>query len=140
VKRIVVDILDDARPYVEVSRVVAGAYWSPTHNAEYGVQVSMGDTSKHERSDAGDLRTERGFSYKKISLDLNQMPSSDRATMWDIYRRNGMSKPLFFSLTPQSLDAGEEQTFSLYGKLSQQSSIRYQFANQYNTSIELEEI
>lgn len=140
VKKLVIDILDEGKPYFEVSRVVAGAYWTPLNNAEYGVQLTMMDTSKHERSDAGDLRTERGLMYKKISLDLSLMPAEDRNVIWNISRINGMTKPLFLSLTPEVSDTVEEQTFSLYGKLSQQSSLRYQFANQFNTSIELEEI
>jgi hypothetical protein len=140
VKKVVVDLVDTGNSYIEAARVVAGAYWSPINNADYGAQLTMVDTSKHERSDAGDLRTERGYMHKKINLDLSVMPAEDRNVIWSISRINGMSKPMLLSLTPEVGDATEEQTFSLYGKLSQQSSIRYQFANQYNTTIELEEI
>lgn len=140
VKKIVIDLVDTAASYIEAARVVVGPYWTPANNADYGVQLTMNDLSKHERSDAGDLRTERGAMFKKVSLDLSLMPAEDRNVIWNISRINGMSKPLFFSLSPQSSDAVEEQTFNLYGKLSQQSSIRYQFVNQYSTAIELEEI
>jgi hypothetical protein len=139
VKKIVIDLVDTANTYIEAARVVAGAYWTPVNNAEYGVQLTMVDTSRHERSDAGDLRTERGYMNKKINLDLSVMPAEDRNVIWSI-ARNGMSKPMFLSLTPEISDATEEQTYTLYGKLTQQSNIRYQFANQFNTSIELEEI
>jgi len=141
VKKLVIDIVDTGSTYIEAARLVVGAYWSPLNNAEHGaVQITMADLSKHERSDAGDLRTDRGAMFKKISLDLSLMPAEDRNIIWNISRINGMSRPVFFSLTPQSTDAVEEQVFSLYGKLSQQGGIRYQFANQYNTSIEIEEI
>jgi hypothetical protein len=142
VKKIVIDLVDTSSPlgYVEAARVVAGAYWTPLNNADYGVQLTMADASKHERSDAGDLRTDRGSMYKQISLDLTLMPAEDRNVIWNISRINGMSRPLFFSLSPEVDDEVEEQTYSVYGKLSQQSSLRYQFANQHNTSIELEEI
>ena len=140
VTKIVIDLVDTASTYVEAARVVAGSYWTPLNNAEYGVQITMNDLSKHERTDAGDLRTDRGAMFKKISLDLTLMPAEDRNIVWNISRINGMSKPLFFSLSPESPDSVEEQTFNLYGKLSQQSGIRFQFANQFSTSIELEEI
>ena len=140
VKKIVVELVDTEKPYIEASKVVAGAYWTPLNNADYGVQITMADTSKHERSEAGDLRTERGAMYKKISLDLTLMPAEDRNVIWNILRINGMTKPLFFSLSPDVGDKVEEQTYSLYGKLSQQSSIHYRFANQFSTSIELEEV
>lgn len=140
ITKVVIDIVDSAKAYIEAARIVVGSYWSPLNNSEYGVQITMSDLSKHERSDAGDLRTDRGAMFKKINLDLALMPAEDRNIVWNILRINGMSKPLFFSLSPQATDAVEEQTFNLYGKLSQQSSIRYQFANQFNTSIELEEI
>jgi hypothetical protein len=139
VKKIVIDLVDTANTYVEAARVVVGAYWTPVNNAEYGIQLTMVDTSRHERSDAGDLRTERGYMNKKINLDLSVMPAEDRNVIWSI-ARNGMSKPMFLSLTPEISDATEEQTYTLYGKLTQQSNIRYQFANQFDTSIELEEI
>lgn len=142
VEKLVIDIVDtdNALGYIEAARIVSGAYWSPLLNADYGVQLTMADMSKHERSDAGDLRTDRGAMYKKISLDLTLMPADDRNVIWNMSRINGMSKPIFFSLSPESADSVEEQTYQVYGKLSQQSSIRYQFANQFNTSIELEEI
>lgn len=142
VKKVVIDIVDtgNALGYIEAARVVAGTYWSPENNADYGVQVTMNDMSKHERSDAGDMRTERGAMFKKVSLDLAMMPAVDRNAVWTISKTNGMYKPVFFSLSPASSDAMEEQTFQLYGKAAQQGSVRYQFDNQYNTTIELEEI
>lgn len=142
VKKLVIDIVDSSNRlgYIESARIVTGAYWSPLNNADYGAQLSMVDLSKHERSDAGDLRTDRGSMHKKLSLDLTLMPAEDRNIIWDISRINGMSKPLFLSLSPESGDVLEEQTFQIYGKLTQQSSIRYQFANQFNTSLDLEEV
>lgn len=142
VGKIVIDIVDSSNTlgYVEASRVVVGSYWTPTYNADYGVEVSPVDMSKHERSDAGDLRTERGALYKTLRVDLSFMPAADRASLWNLLKTNGLSKPLFFSLSPEVSDSSEESLFQVYGKQSRQTSIRYQFANQFSASLELEEI
>jgi hypothetical protein len=142
VKKIVIDVDDSSNPlgYIECSRLVTGSYWEPVYNAEYGVEVGAGDLSKHERSDAGDLRTDRGAIYKTMSLDLNYMPAADRNAMWRILRGNGMSRPVYLSLVPQAQDAFEEQMFQIYGKLSRTSAMKYQFMNQYSSTLEIEEI
>jgi hypothetical protein len=141
-EKIVVDIADTLNPlgYIEVSKIVTGAYWSPVINTEYGVQVGVQDNSRHERSDAGDLRSDRGVMFKTLSFDLSLMPAGDRNIMWNIIRGKGMSRPVFVSITPEATDSMEEQIFQIYGKLSKQGAIKYQFMNQYSTTIEIEEV
>lgn len=142
VQKVVIDINDVSNPlgYIECSRIVAGPYWEPVNNADFGVEVNAADTSKHERSDAGDLRTDRGTVYKTMSLDLNFMPAQDRNALWKILRGNGMFRPVYLSLVPKATDAFEEQVFQIYGKLSRSSALKYQFVNQYSSSLEIEEI
>jgi len=142
VKKIVVDIADTANSlgYIEAARLVVGAYWSPVNNVEYGVKLSVEEGSKHERSDAGDLHTDRGCVYKTLSFDLSLMPTTDRDVLWKVLRLNGMSKALYVQLTPESSDASEEQMFQIYGKLSRQSSIAYTFLNQFATQLQIEEV
>lgn len=141
-QKIVLDIDDNSNPlgYVEAGRIVAGTHWSPVINVEYGVQATVVDTSKQERSDAGDLRTDRGTQHKVVSFDLSLMPSVDRNSLWNILRGSGSHTPVFMSLTPSSDDSIEEQIFQVYGKISRQAAIKYQFANQFSTSLEIEEV
>lgn len=142
VKKIVITLSDPNNPsnYLQAARVVAGVYWSPENNCEYGAEVTYGDMSKQERSDAGDLRTDRGPRYKTLSVDVTMMPKADRNRMWRIFGANGMTYPLFFSLVPGDADTMEEQIYQVYGKLSKLSSMRYQFINQFNTKLDIEEI
>lgn len=143
VKKILVTLTDNANPngYIEAARCVCGSYWEPQINCEYGVEIGAGDMSKHERSDAGDLRTDRGPRYKILNVDLSLMPNTDRNQMWRILLGNGMSRPIYFSLLPDSSDDPQgEQIYQVYGKLTKGSSIKFQFLNQFNTSLELEEI
>jgi hypothetical protein len=141
-EKLVIDIVDNTNTlgYIEASRVICGSYWSPTYNAEYGVQVGITDNSKQERTDAGDLRTDRGTIAKTLSFDVSFLTSQDRNKVYNILRGNGLFRPIYVSLTPEADDPTEEQVFQIYGKMSRQGSIKYQFINQFSSTIEIEEL
>lgn len=140
-KKLVIDI-EDVIPagYLEASRLVCGTYWEPVYNAEYGTTVGIVDTSKHERTDAGDLRTDRGTIHKTLSFDLAVMPKEDRDALYNIIRGNGMFKPMYVSLTPESEDEVGEQVFQIYGKVSRNSTLRWVNFNQFSTQLDIEEL
>lgn len=143
VTKLVIDIVDTANQsgYVELARIVTGHYWTPVVNAEYGsVSIGLDETSTHERSDAGDLRTERGVMSRNLTFGLTYMTADDRDHLWRILRTNGMSKPMYVSISPQSSDVGDEQIFMIYGKLAKQSVIQYTYMNQYANTVQIEEI
>jgi hypothetical protein len=142
VKTITVDIVDTSNPlgYIEAGRIVAGNAWSPANNAQVGVVLTAHDNSVHTRTDAGELRTDRGAQFKGIVLSLNLLPPSDRNTIWNMVRGNGMARPMYFSLTPESTDSAEEQTYQLFGKLTKNGALTYRFVGVSSTALELEEI
>lgn len=142
VRKLLIDLVDTTNTlgYLEAARIVTGAYWSPVNNCEYGAEVSVVDTSKNERSDAGDLRTDRGTLHKTLSLDVTMMPNTDRNTLWNILRGSGIYRPIYLSLTPENSDSTEEQAYQVYGKWARQASIRYQFLNQFSAQLEIEEV
>ena len=143
IKKMVVDIDDSTNQqgFVEASRAIAGPYWSPVYNVQHGaLRISAEDTSKHDRTDAGDLLTDRGVLYKAISLDLSLMPAVDRNIVWQILRGNSMAKPVFLSVTPESDDPSEEQMYTIYGKLTKGSALTYQMYNQSSVPLNIEEI
>ncbi len=142
-RKVVITLTDASNPdgYIEAARLVTGTYWTPERNVEYdSPKVSLQDDSKHSRSEAGDLMTERGIVYRKLAFDLSVMSNADRDSVWRILRTNGMSKPLFVSLTPDSTDVIDEQIYMIYGKLSSLSAMQYKFMGQYATSFQIEEI
>lgn len=143
-RRLEVIIVDtsNASGYVECARLVCGAYWSPANNPPMeSVHMGMTELSKHERSDAGDLFTDRGPLYKTLTFNLQYLPSgTDRDNFWRITRGNGMTRPVYVSLTPDSTDALEEQMFQVYGKLSRQSEVTYQYMGQFAGQLQIEEI
>ena len=142
IKELVIDIEDPDNPlgYVEASRLVCGAYWSPEYNASVGASITPVDTSTHFRNAAGDLLTDAGTKHRSQVFDLSTMSASDRAMLWSIVRGNGMPKPMLFSLYPDHEDSALEQAHQMYCKLSSAKAIVTPISLRYNSTIELEEV
>lgn len=137
---ILITDLDNTSGYMEAGRLIVGNYWSPTYNAEAGATLGIVDTSKNERADSGELRTDRGTIHKTLSFEMNYLTNADRNQMYGIMR-NGIYKPMFVCLTPESVDdTMGEQIHQLYGKMTRTSALKYQLLGQFSTSLELEEI
>jgi hypothetical protein len=135
----IIDIADisNSAGYVDCSRLVTGAYWSPVKNAAYGVTNSVDDGSKNSRNDAGDLQTDRFPSSDNLKFDLKFMPTTDRARINQIMRSVGVSRPLFVSLYPDADDPLLQQDVMIYGK-RQNSSLSFAGMNYYDTSLTIE--
>lgn len=127
--------------YIECSRLVVGAYWSPRFNTSFGLSSSTKDLSGHERSESGDLVTNRGIKYNSISFDLKWLDPSDRHQLTSILKGGGLSTALLVSLFPNnSEDWAKEQNFQIYGKLPQLADISHPIFGIYSSQIEIEEI
>lgn len=142
IKKLVLDIVDTSNPsgYIEMSRMVSGAYWSPANNAELDPKLEVMESATHERNDAGDLFTDIGYISKKIEFSLAVMTSADKNSVMNILRGNGMARPVFLSLMPANEDSSTEQHYQIYGKLSNQATIGLPNWNLYNTTIQIEEV
>jgi hypothetical protein len=143
IRKLVIDIADstNSNGYVEVGRIVCGPYWSPAINAEYGAQAVPIDSSTHQRTDAGDLFTNRGFRSKALSFDMGSMTAADRIRVWDIFVTNGKTRPLFLSLSPQNNDDPTlEQQNQVYGKLNDTSAVAFKTLGVFATKIDIEEV
>ena len=130
--------------FIEVSRLIPGDYWSPKYNTGYGMESGIKDLSEHVRTEGGDLLTRRGPRFKTLNFDLQWLANTDRKEMTKILLGNGMSKPLFVSLFPDSTgvddDFQREGIHQLYGKMVQVPGVSYTSFEVYTTSRELEEV
>lgn len=142
VQNLRIDIVDTTNPqgYIECSRIVCGAYWSPVYNAGYGMSVTYADNSVNERSDAGDYITTIGTRHKVIPVDMSNMLATDRTKFISLIRGNGKSKPIFLSIFPNDVDTEKEQTYQIYGKMSQISAIAFSNPLLYTSQLDIEEI
>lgn len=141
-RKVVIDIADPDNPagYVEAARLVAGGYWSPAVNADYGASATPQDSSTQTRTDAGELRTERGPRSNRIALSMGSLEPADRAAFWRLMRSNGLSRPMFFSLFPESDDPELEQAHQVYGKLAAMAAVTIPQYSTYAAPCEIEEI
>jgi hypothetical protein len=142
VKKLVIDIDDSTNPagYVEVSRLVCGAYWSPQYNFDRNAPITPVDNSTHYRNGAGDLLTDIGTRHRKQTLNLSFLSPADRAAMWNILVGNGMPKPILISLYPDDVDALLEQTHQLYCKLMTTGAMSSPSFRRFANSLDLEEV
>lgn len=126
--------------YLEFSRLVIGAYWSPKYNTGFGLSTTPKDMSEHSRSESGDIITNRGARYNTLNFDLKYMDAADRTEFTKITRGSGLPSALFISLFPDDDDPAKEQGHQIYGKLSQLGGISHPMYSIYSTTIDIEEV
>ena len=127
--------------YVEVSRLIVGDYWTPTYNTSFGLMSAPKSLSSTMRTESGDLVTNRGIQYNTMSFDLTWLTPADRLVFTKIIKSNGINKPLLISLFPDaSEDFDKEQTFQIYGKLTQVPDLTHPMFSMYSSKVEIEEI
>ncbi len=135
-----VDIADpgNLQGYVEAACLVAGPYWSPKYNAS-GASFTSVDTTELYRNGAGGQGAEAGYTYRKLPVELELMPPSDRAAFVNIVR-NSRAYPILISVYPEVADLALERDHMIYGRRVKDSEMSIQYALAYSTTIEVEEI
>lgn len=141
VGQLVIDLADpdNAAGYIEASRLVAGAYWSPTNNVDWSPKLTVEDSTTNTRNDAGDLITDRGTRYRTLAVNLSWMTPADRDQFMSILRGSGLAQPVFVSLFPGSPDPLQEQQFQIWGKLSDLGALVHNFVANYTGPITIQE-
>lgn len=103
--------------YIDCSRIVCGAYWSPQYNVDRsGLNITVTDSSQTARTDNGDLLSEQGFVYDELSFNLGVVADADRNTLVDIMRTYGITKNIAVSVFPDGTNTRQEQIHTVYGK------------------------
>jgi hypothetical protein len=141
-QKLVIDVVDvdNTAAYVEAARLITGAYWEPGINPDFGPSIAPKSNTKHQRTDAGDLRTERRPVSRSLKLNLGMIAAgADRARVYDILRGNGMTKPVFLSLFPENAEPALEQAHQLWGKLND-SVVSHPTYGIFAAPLEIEEI
>ena len=140
---LMIEIVDfqNTNNYIEASRLITGKYWSPTYNTEYGLGVSLVDTSETNRSEAGDLITTMGIVYKTMNFNLNFLTKTDRDELVKIMRQRGKRRAMFVSLFPENADDWEkEEVYQIYCKLSDSVPINHPYFEFFSSNMVLEEV
>lgn len=100
--------------FIEVSRIVAGAYFSPQYGARLGAGVGFEDLTLNDKTDSGNVVIDRRPVSKIIEVELPALSTDEREQMQEIVRRNSRHTPVFISGIKSNTGA-IGQDFSIYG-------------------------
>ncbi|OBV41702.1 hypothetical protein, partial [Janthinobacterium psychrotolerans] len=126
--------------YIEISRLVAGNYWSPENNAEYGASLQLQDSTEVYRTAAGTAKTAVGTTSDKLAINLAHLTAPDRARLMRILRECGPVRPLLFSLFPEHADPVLEQDHMLYGRVANLDAVSTPYYETYAAPLQIEGI
>jgi hypothetical protein len=139
VKRLEIYLVDtsNAAGYIDCARIVAGPYWEPSVQADYGVTPQTVDTTDSRRNDAGDLIPDAGTLHDHLELDLKMMDETDRAGLMRIMRSVGTRGNIFLSVLPGNGLSVQEQDHMIYGK-RQNAGVPFDFYNSFSNKLVVE--
>ncbi|MFA7241087.1 MAG: hypothetical protein WC091_13340 [Sulfuricellaceae bacterium] len=89
--------------YIEASRLIIGAGWSPEANISLGCIFFWEERGLQKRAGDGFLRSEAGAKFRKIGFGLEWLSEGDRKFFAEMAFRLGTSKDFLVSVYP---DAG----------------------------------
>lgn len=142
VKRMVVTLTDPGslQGYLEAAFLVAGPYWSPTYNAEYGAGMVPVDSTENYRTAAGNLKSDGGTMSRKVPFNLPYMVPSDRTAAVNIIRSCGKRWPVLLDVFPQNADLELQRDHLIYGKFPDLSETKITMLDRYAMPVQVEEI
>lgn len=126
--------------FIEAARIVAGDSVSMQYGMDYGSNVEFNDLTQTSRTDGGNAIVDRRPVAKSISLDLSALNASDRATMQQIVRRNGLHTPVFISAYESALNTSMKTDFRIYGYFKDLNGISLDNAVYSSQKLTVEEI
>jgi len=135
-----IDIVDTAnlQGYIEAAWLVTGKYWAPFYNAS-GASRSAIDSTISSLTGAGDTVSQIGTIANEISIDLEWLAPTDRATVEDMLD-NSIGYAVFLSAYPGSDDLKLEARNTGYCTRVGDSEVAWAFASIYNTKIKFRSI
>lgn len=126
--------------HIETSRVIAGKYWSPVINAQYGMGLTFMDASEHKTSATSDLHTTIKTRKRKLKFSLANMRETDRANIVRMMRSNGKGYPFYLSLFPDDSNNELERDYEGWWKLSDVTEMMLEFMDLQNIQFEILEM
>lgn len=137
---IIVTSASNPDSYMEISRIVTGAVWSPEFGFQKGATAGYVDTTKSSRTDSGNSFVDRGIISREIRLDLGTLRASDRAALDQIFRSTGEHFPIYLSMYSGSATESEEVGGQIYGRFSKPSILKVTVPGFYQSAFNVEEI
>lgn len=139
VRRIEIDIVDSSNPtgYIDCARIVAGAFFEPVINAQYGAAFEPVDSTQSSRNDAGDLVSTAGVVYDEGTLELKHLEPDDRAAVYSIIKGAGTHRNIYLSLLPLADDERQTHDHIIFGK-RRRRPMKFDFFDAWSTQVEID--
>ena len=137
-----IDIDNPTNPagYIEASRLVVGARWSPKYNFSWGVNLSWEGGGKPSRAEDGSKRSELGVTWRRLGFSLDWLTETDRAEFAEMARRLNISTDFLVCAYPGAGNFREEH-YTLLGKFARTPGIAHPHLGRFSSnSVEIEEI
>lgn len=111
---------DESNPaaYLQIKRLLIGAYFEPLVNVEYGIELGWSEDSTQTRTLGSTLPTDRRGQWRVMSGNLGGLNSGERAVFFEMTRELGLSREFFISVFPEQGGA-TERDYSMLGKFDQ---------------------
>lgn len=109
--RITIDDAVNPDRFIQIQRIFAGYYYSPVFNASYNPQLTWVDSAEHRRTESGSVNTIGGNLYRRLTIDLGYLDSSDRSDLTLKALKSGKASEVFISLYPNrgGIDEAEHE-------------------------------
>lgn len=137
-RRVVIDLRDPERDFLDISRLVIGTAFIPRYSSSYGSGFGVLDTTTNTRAASGDIRTSAGPRRAVLNLDLNVIDAADRHLAARILRA-GIGRRHFVAEVTQSPDVSLRQDYMLYGVLRSLSDMPFVAPGLHSTQYQFEE-
>lgn len=114
-----VELADGSHPsgYLEAKRLLLGAYFEPSINAEYPLDLYWEDDGVQSRTMGSSVRTDPRAKYRCLSGALGRITDAERDTLFDQLRIAGKSREVFVSAWPGATGV-KERDHALLGKFT----------------------
>lgn len=141
-RKLEIDVTNNlsADGFTEVSRIIAGAAYTPVCGAEYGANLSFDDRTKIKESAAGESISKKGASRKVINFSMGALEPLSRRGFAEVLKNRGASNPVFLSMYENSPEAEERNSFIVYGRINTGVGLAVTDFNNHGTTLNITEI
>ncbi|TSH94795.1 hypothetical protein FOZ76_11670 [Verticiella sediminum] len=115
-RRLVINLVDAGRTWLDLPRLIAGVAHHLHYAPGYGAGPVIEDTGSHQRSAAGDLRTELGTLSRTLPFDLEWVHEDDHGLVLDILEC-GIGRSMWIDLVDEpGFSPSERAAMRIYGR------------------------
>ena len=115
--------------YIDVGRVMAGAYYEPTRNIGDAFSISLVDPSEGARIPGRQSFYKDRKKFRRASVGFTLFDQTQADKWAAIFNKVGNTKPVVLSINPTT----RPSTDSLYGYIATPLDLAHQLISQYNT-------